>query len=144
MRKDSWLVATALAALFVASFASATPRATPTLIVGGIHVGSVTDAGYNQAQHDGLVYLKNHVKGVKLLEASNIPESPQVETTMQNMISQGAKLIFPQSFGYQDFALNVAKKNPEVAFEHPAGYKYAAELRHLLGRVDADQLRRSA
>ncbi len=96
-----------------------------TLIVGGIHVGSVKDAGYNQAQHDGLMYLKKHVAGVKVIEASNVPEGPQVETVMQNMINQGAELIFPQSFGYQDFALNVAAKNPGVVFEHPAGYKSA-------------------
>jgi basic membrane lipoprotein Med (substrate-binding protein (PBP1-ABC) superfamily) len=114
----------ALLAVLVASTAGGSPRA-PTLVVGGIHVGSVTDAGYNQAQHDGLVYLQKHVSGIKLIEASNVPEGPQVETTMQNMIGQGAKLIFPQSFGYQDFALNVAAKNPDVKFEHPAGYKYA-------------------
>jgi basic membrane protein A and related proteins len=96
-----------------------------TLIVGGIHVGSVKDAGYNQAQHDGLMYMKSHVPGVQVIEASNVPEGPQVETVMQNMIGQGAKLIFPQSFGYQDFTLNVAAKNPGVMFEHPAGYKYA-------------------
>jgi basic membrane protein A and related proteins len=99
-----------------------------TLIVGGIHVGSVKDAGYNQAQHDGLMYLKNHISGVKVIEASNVPEGPQVETVMQTMIDQGAKLIFPQSFGYQDFALTVAAKNPGVTFEHPAGYKYASNF----------------
>ena len=114
----------ALLTALVASTAGGSSRSSE-LIVGGIHVGSVTDAGYNQAQHDGLVYLQKHVSGIKLIEASNVPEGPQVETTMQNMISQGAKLIFPQSFGYQDFALNVAAKNPDVMFEHPAGYKYA-------------------
>ena len=108
-----------------AALASTSSGASPVLVVGGIHVGSVSDAGYNQAQHDGLVYLTKHLQGVKLLEASNVPEGPQVETVMQNMIRQGAKLIFPQSFGYQDFALNVAAKNPGVYFEHPAGYKYA-------------------
>jgi basic membrane protein A len=106
-----------------ASSALATQKA--TLVVGGIHVGSVKDAGYNEAQHDGLMYLKSHVPGVDVIEASNVPEGPQVETVMQNMIGQGATLIFPQSFGYQDFALNVAAKNPGVVFEHPAGYKYA-------------------
>lgn len=106
-----------------ASSAPAAPKA--TLIVGGIHVGSVKDAGYNQAQHDGLMYMQKRLAGVKVIEASNVPEGPQVETVMQNMINQGAELIFPQSFGYQDFALNVAAKNPGVAFEHPAGYKSA-------------------
>ena len=117
------------AALASAAWASTTPapHAKPTaqLIVAGIHVGSIKDAGYNEAQHDGLVYLKNHVSGVMLLEAENIPEGPGVETVMQNMITAGARLIFPQSFGYQDFALNVAGKNPSVVFEHPAGYKSA-------------------
>jgi len=96
-----------------------------TLIVGGIHLGSVKDAGYNEAQHDGLVYMQKHVADTKLIEASNIPEGPQVETVIQNMINQGAKLIFPQSFGYQDFTLNIAANQPDVKFEHPAGYKSA-------------------
>ena len=120
----------AVAALFVAaialvSVASGSTAVSPTLIVGGIHVGSVKDAGYNQAEHDGLMYLKAHVPGVKVIEAENIAEGPGVQQVMQTMINQGAKLIFPQSFGYQDFALNVAAKNPTVMFEHPAGYKYA-------------------
>jgi basic membrane lipoprotein Med (substrate-binding protein (PBP1-ABC) superfamily) len=119
----SVLAAVVLVVVSLGSAASSAPRA--TLIVGGIHIGSVKDAGYNQAQHDGLMYMKNHVSGVTVIEASNVPEGPQVETVMQNMIGQGAALIFPQSFGYQDFALNVAAKNPSVVFEHPAGYKYA-------------------
>ena len=126
VRSIRWAVVAALTAVVVIASASAggTATASGQLIVGGIHVGSVKDAGYNQAQHDGLMYLKQHVPGVKVIEAENVPEGPQVET-MQNMINQGAKLIFPQSFGYQDFALNVAAKNPTVEFEHPAGYKYA-------------------
>lgn len=99
--------------------------ATPRLIAGGIHVGSVKDAGYNEAQHDALVYMTQRVQGVKLLEAENVPEGPDSERVMENMIRQGAKLIFPQSFGYQDFALNEAGKHPDVKFEHPAGYKHA-------------------
>jgi basic membrane protein A len=120
-------VAAAVAVSTASSAASPSRSAgvNATLVVGGIHVGSVKDAGYNEAQHDGLVYMQKHVPGIKLVEASNIPEGPQVESVMQNMINQGAKLIFPQSFGYQDFTLTVAAKNPTVKFEHPAGYKYA-------------------
>lgn len=103
---------------------SAAPTAAPTqLVVGAIHVGSVKDAGYNQAQHEGLVWMTQNVSGVKLIEAENVPEGPDVERVMENMIAQGATLIFPQSFGFMDFALNVAQRHPEVKFEHPAGYK---------------------
>lgn len=99
------------------------PGAQPKLIVGAVHVGSVDDAGYNQAQHEGLMEMKSEVPGVKVIEAANIPEGPDVVKVMQNMIGEGATLIFPQSFGYMDFALDLAKQYPDVAFEHPAGYK---------------------
>ena len=88
------------------------PRTTPTLIVGVIHVGSVHDAGYNQAEEAGIQYMKAHVQGVKVIEASNVPETPAVTNVMQTMINQGAKLIFPQSYGYQDYAVSMAQKNP--------------------------------
>jgi basic membrane protein A len=124
------VIATVVLAASVIATASPSKRSAhaATLIVGGIHIGSVKDAGYNQAQHDGLVYMQKHVPEIKLIEASNIPEGPQVETVIQNMINQGATLIFPQSFGYQDFTLNVAAKQPDVKFEHPAGYKSAANF----------------
>jgi basic membrane protein A and related proteins len=47
---------------------------------------------------------------------------------MENMIGQGAKLIFPQSFGYLEPALDVARRHPDVIFEHPAGNKLAPHL----------------
>lgn len=95
----------------------------PKLIVGAVHVGSVDDAGYNQAQHEGLMEMKDAVEGLKVIEAENIPEGPDVVKVMENMIAEGATLIYPQSFGYMDFALDLAKKYPDVVFEHPAGYK---------------------
>jgi basic membrane lipoprotein Med (substrate-binding protein (PBP1-ABC) superfamily) len=132
MAASAFVLVFAVALVSVASGSTFTPTGTTspkaTLIVGGIHVGSIKDAGYNEAQHDGLVYLRDHVQDIKLIEAENIPEGPGVETVMQNMINAGAKLIFPQSFGYQDFALNVAAKNPNVIFEHPAGYKSASNF----------------
>lgn len=126
IKRRAVLAGAVLAAVALASVAwASTSQTKPRLIVGGIHIGSIKDAGYNQAQHDGLMYLKQHVAGIKVIEAENIPEGPDVQRVMEQMIRQGATLIFPQSFGYQDFALNVAKKYPNVVFEHPAGYKDA-------------------
>lgn len=97
-------------------------------IVGALHVGSINDAGYNQAHHAGLVAMTENLPNVKLIEAENVPESADAERVMENMIQQGAKLIFPQSFGYLDPALNVAEKYPDVIFMHPAGFKLADNL----------------
>jgi basic membrane protein A and related proteins len=141
--KRSWAKRLTIAGLFAAASivlgacgggsGSATP---PNLIVGAIHVGSIHDAGYNQAEHDGLVAMTKAVPGIKLLEAENVPEGPGVETVMENMIRQGATLIFPMSYGYQDFALNVAARHPDVYFEHPAGYKKAANFATYWGASD--------
>ncbi len=121
----SLIVATSCGAPAAQPSPSPSASAPTRLIVGAIHVGSIKDAGYNQAQHEGLVAMTENVPGVKLIEAENVPEGPDVERVMENMISQGATLIFPQSFGYMDFALNVAQRHPDVKFEHPAGYKLA-------------------
>jgi basic membrane lipoprotein Med (substrate-binding protein (PBP1-ABC) superfamily) len=72
---------------------------TTQLVVGALHVGAVTDAGYNQAQHDGLVVLREEM-GIKLIEAENVAEGPDAERVMENMIAEGATVIFPQSFTY--------------------------------------------
>src|SRR5205085_11733435 len=85
----------------------------PKLIVGALHVGSIHDLGYNEAMHEGLVEMQKNIPGIKLVEAENVPESADAERVMENMIQQGAKLIFAMSFGYLQPALNVAKRHPE-------------------------------
>ncbi|MFN8493615.1 MAG: BMP family ABC transporter substrate-binding protein [Caldilineaceae bacterium] len=108
--------------------AGATASGGKPFIVGVLHVGAITDAGYNQAHHDGIAEMQKNLPNVKVIEAENVPESADAERVMENMIQQGAKMIFPQSFGYLDPALNVAKKHPDVIFMHPAGFKLAPNL----------------
>jgi basic membrane lipoprotein Med (substrate-binding protein (PBP1-ABC) superfamily) len=47
---------------------------------------------------------------------------------MEGMIRQGAKLIFPTSFGHQEPAFNVAKRHPKVFFEHAGGWMRASNF----------------
>ena len=102
--------------------------AEPKLKVGILHIGSIADAGYNQAHAEGIQVMKKNIPGVEVLEVENVPESADSERVMEQMINQGAKLIIPASFGYLDPALRVAKKYPDVKFVHPGGYKRAANL----------------
>jgi basic membrane lipoprotein Med (substrate-binding protein (PBP1-ABC) superfamily) len=95
------------------------------IVVGALHVGSVKDAGYNQASHDGLEQLKKNIPGLVVLEAENVPESADAERVMEQMINKGATIIIAQSFGFQDPALNVAAKYPKVTFLHASGFKLA-------------------
>lgn len=120
--------------------ATAAPTAVPTevgpcLIIGALYVGSVKDAGYNQAMHDSLMEVKNNIPCVKILEAENVYEGPAAETTMETMIKEDAKLIFATSFGHQEFAMNVAQKHPDVVFEHAGGWMMADNFANFYAEV---------
>lgn len=98
-------------------------------VIGAIHVGAINDRGYNQAHHDGLQQMIQQVPGVRLIEAENIPETEAVLPVIDQMVQQGAKIIFVQSFGYLPFAIQAADRYPDVTFLHPGGF----ELRDNLG-----------
>ena len=114
-------------ALILETFLIAVPgiAANAELVIGAIYVGNVNDYGYNQSFHDALTLVARSLPGVKLLEAENVPESAEAERVMEGMIQQGAKLIFPTSFGHQEPAFNVAKRHPDVYFYHAGGWMMA-------------------
>jgi basic membrane lipoprotein Med (substrate-binding protein (PBP1-ABC) superfamily) len=102
--------------------------AQPKLIVGILHIGSITDAGYNQAHAEGIQVMKRNVPEVEVIEVENVPEGADAERVMESMIKRGARLIIPASFGYLEPALRVAQRYPDVKFAHPGGYKRAPNL----------------
>lgn len=92
------------------------------LTVGFIYVGPKDDYGYNQAHAEGAAAVKE-MAGVTVVEEENVPETVDVQNTMESMINfDGATLLFPTSFGYFDpHILEVAPKHPDVRFQHAAG-----------------------
>ena len=109
--------------------------AAPCLTIGALYVGSVNDAGYNQAMHDSLMEVKSNISCVKVIEAENVYEGPDAERVMETMISEGATLIFPTSFGHQEPAMNVAQKHPDVIFEHAGGWMMADNFANFYANV---------
>ncbi len=102
-----------------ASAASKEPWAGATT-VGFITVGANTDEGYNEAVYTASETVQKQL-GVKVLRAANVPETQQVTTVMQQMVDDGAKIIFATSYGYQDYAYAFAKANPSVLVLHQGG-----------------------
>jgi simple sugar transport system substrate-binding protein len=108
------------------SAAAATPEAAAKpasgLTVGFIYVGPKDDYGYNQAHAEGAKTL-TAIEGVKIREEEKVPETVDVQKTMESMINlDGAKLLFPTSFGYFDpHILKMAEKYPDVTFLHCGG-----------------------
>ncbi len=50
------------------------------------------------------------------------------------LASKGYNLIFTTSFGFMDPTLEVAKRFPDVAFEHCSGYKTSSNMGNYFGR----------
>lgn len=129
-RRMAWRLLVALAglALAVSVGVPEAGAAEPKLKVGILHVGAITDAGYNQAHAEGVQVMKRNLPGVEVIEVENVPEGADAERVMENMIKQGARLVIAASFGYLEPALRVAQKYPDVKFVHPGGYKRAPNL----------------
>ena len=102
--------------------AAAAAPASTALTVGFIYVGPKGDFGYNQAHSEGAKAV-SAMPGVKIREEENVPETVAVQQTMESMINlDGAKLLFPTSFGYFDpHILKIAEKYPDVTFLHCGG-----------------------
>lgn len=92
------------------------------LTIGFIYVGTKDDYGYNQAHHEGAEAVKK-MMGVKVLEEEKVPETMDVQKTMESMITlDNATVVVPTSFGYYDpHMTSVAKKYPNLTFLHCGG-----------------------
>ena len=103
-----------------AAFADAAkPLPTGTkLKIGFIFVGSQEDLGYNQAAFMGSKYLEKVYPNVEILRAENIPENAEVQRVAEQMIGQGAEIIFATSFGYSGPIKQIVDKYPKVVFLH--------------------------
>jgi basic membrane protein A len=133
-----------LAALVVVTSAVSVTRiasAAEPLTVGFIYVGPKTDYGYNQSHAQGAAVIAK-LPGVKIREEEMVPETVAVQKTMESMINlDGAKLLFPTSFGYFDpHILKMAAKYKDVTFLHCGGLytegKHPSNVGSYFGYID--------
>jgi len=146
MKKWNIIAVAAALALAVATFS--TTQAAQKLKVGFIYVGPVGDLGWSY-QHDlGRKAMEKALAGkVETTYLENVPEGPDAERSIEQLARTGHKLIFTTSFGFMDATIKVAKKYPNVFFEHATGFKraknvstYAArfyEGRYIQGQIAA-------
>ncbi|QIE44911.1 BMP family ABC transporter substrate-binding protein [Pseudohalocynthiibacter aestuariivivens] len=97
--------------------------------VGFVFVGPVGDGGWTYEHNQGrLAIEKEFGDKVETVYVESVAEGPDSERVMTQMALKGADLIFTTSFGYMDPTINVAKKFPNVKFEHATGYKTAPNV----------------
>ncbi|MFK7763693.1 MAG: BMP family ABC transporter substrate-binding protein [Roseobacter sp.] len=94
--------------------------------VGFVFVGPIGDGGWTYEHNKGREAVEGALgDAVETVYVENVAEGPDSERVMTQMALDGADLIFTTSFGYMDATINVAKKFPDVKFEHATGYKRA-------------------
>ncbi len=94
--------------------------------VGFVYVGPIGDGGWTYEHNKGRLAVEEHFgDAVETVYQESVPEGADAERVLTQMALSGADLIFTTSFGYMDATVNVAKKFPDVKFEHATGYKRA-------------------
>ncbi|WP_281992762.1 BMP family ABC transporter substrate-binding protein [Sulfitobacter geojensis] len=97
--------------------------------VGFVYVGPIGDGGWTHEHDKGRLAVEAEFGDkVETVYVESVAEGPDSERVMTQMALDGADLIFTTSFGYMDPTINVAKKFPNVKFEHATGYKQAENV----------------
>ncbi|MDE2593215.1 MAG: BMP family ABC transporter substrate-binding protein [Burkholderiales bacterium] len=110
--------------------ASASAAKQAPLKVAFAYVGPVGDAGWTFAHNKGrLAIQKEFGDKVETTFVEKVPEGPDAERVLRDLVGQGNKLIFGTTFGYMEPMLKVAADSKDVKFEHATGYKTAENMR---------------
>lgn len=125
------------AATFAAAFGALAPDAAlaQDLKVGLIYVGPIGDHGWSYRHNEGRLSIEKALGDkVATTYVESVSEGADAERVITQLASSGHDLIFTTSFGYMNPTLKVAKKFPNVKFEHATGYKRLPNLSTYSGR----------
>ncbi|HRK43318.1 MAG TPA: BMP family ABC transporter substrate-binding protein [Gemmobacter sp.] len=93
-----------------------------------VYVGPIGDLGWSYQHHQGaLAVQEKYGDKVEIQWQESVPEGADAERVLTQMALGGCDIIFTTSFGYMDATNAVAKKFPNVKFEHATGFKREAE-----------------
>lgn len=107
---------------------TATPEPSPTsqpekFLFGIVLVGPKDDHGWSQAHYTAAEYAKERVSGSDFVVYESLIPGGEVtlEQVVEDMVAQGAKLIFTTSDAFEEDTIGVAKKFPEITFINVSG-----------------------
>jgi basic membrane protein A len=112
------------------------PAAGEKLKIAFIYIGQPGDLGWTFEHDRGVKMLQEELGDqIEVITVPDVPEGPDSEKAMRDVIQQGADVVFATSFGYMDYMLAVAQDNPDVIFEHCSGFKTADNMSTYFGRM---------
>ncbi len=106
------------------------------LKVAFIYIGQPGDLGYTYEHDRGRLYLEEMLGDqVETITVPDVPEGPDAEKAIRDVVEAGASVVFATSFGYMDPTATVAEQYPDVYFEHCSGYVTAENMSTYFGRI---------
>ena len=99
------------------------------LKVSFVYVGPTGDAGWTYSHDKARLYLQQELGDkIEITYVENVAEGADSARVISQLARSGSKLIFATSFGYMNPTISVAKRHPDVIFEHATGYKRAENV----------------
>lgn len=92
---------------------------------GMVLVGPKNDRGWSQAHHEGGLYVEENLPGSRMIvfESLNAGDKPEatLEGVVDDMVAEGATLIYTTSDEFEEDTLGAAEKYPDVVFINISG-----------------------
>jgi basic membrane protein A and related proteins len=118
-------------------------------VFGMVLVGPYNDNGWSQANYDGGLYVEERLPGAKMVyvDKANTADRPgtTVEQLAEELLAQGAKMIFFTSDDMKDGAIAFAQAHPDIPVVHTSGdsswvdgkdYQDIANLSNIMGQME--------
>jgi simple sugar transport system substrate-binding protein len=102
-----------------------TPPTSEEYVFGMLLVGPYNDHGWSQANYDGGKYVESKLPGAKMVYVDKVNSADRPGTTpeqlAEDLVSQGAKMLFFTSDDMKDGAIAFAKAHPDIPVVHTSG-----------------------
>ena len=105
----------------------------PCIKVASLILANESDNGWSYSHVKASEEIKNQIPCAEVTILKDVPESPEVEGTIRQLVEDGNQLILSTSFGYQDYLNKVAAEHPEVKFDQLTGIKTSDNVTSYFG-----------
>ena len=141
------LLMSAAALALAVGISTSTVSAADKLKACWIYVGAIGDFGWTHQHNEGRLAVEKELGDkVQTIFVENVAEADS-ERAIERLARDGCAIIFTTSFGFMEPTLKVAKKFPDVKFEHGTGFKTADNVttynakfhegRYVIGQIAA-------
>ena len=126
-----------------------TAAASKPFTFGMLFVGPYNDHGWSQANYEAGQYVESKLPGAKMIyvDKANAADRPGTtpEQLAEDLVSQGAKMIFFTSDDMKDGAIAFAKAHPDIPVEFTSGdsawkdgkdYQNLPNLSDIMGKME--------